>query len=59
MSFPAEPVPFSDEVHEHHCKVAGCKHTAVYKFDDGTTRQGWCVLCREVAFGDLADEVER
>jgi len=58
MDFSERPIPFSDEVHEHHCKLAGCMHAAVYKLGDGTTKQGWCVLCREVAFGDFADDVD-
>jgi hypothetical protein len=44
-------IPLSDEVHEHQCKVARCRHAAVYVQEDGTTVQGWCARCRCVAFG--------
>jgi hypothetical protein len=50
----AESVPVSDEVHKHQCRLAGCKHPAVYELDDGTTTQGWCDLCRGLAF-DVTD----
>jgi hypothetical protein len=53
VSFPNDPnyVEFSDEEHHKHCEIAGCKHPAVYEDEDGMSMQGWCKLCRAVAFG--------
>lgn len=42
---------FTNKQHEQHCKEAGCSHPAVYRFAKGKTVQGWCMLCRQVAFG--------
>jgi hypothetical protein len=47
----------SDEIHQHHCEVAGCKHPAIYDLDDGETAQGWCARCRAVAFGGVYEGV--
>lgn len=40
---------FTNREHEKHCELAGCKHPAVYKFGRQTS-QGWCALCRSIAF---------
>lgn len=41
---------FTDDEHRTQCAAAGCQHPAVYFFG-GADIQGWCQLCRAVAFG--------
>ena len=41
-----EGLEFTDEEHRLHCEIAGCVHPAVHP----SGSQGWCALCREVAF---------
>ena len=41
---------FPNHTHEKHCKEAGCKHPALYRVPGHGTLQGWCKLCRELAF---------
>ena len=43
----------TDAEHEAQCIIAGCTHPYVYVNDeDGETMQGWCTLCRAVAFAE-------
>lgn len=44
---------FTDKEHKKHCKIAGCKHPAVYPFG-----QGWCALCRAVAFAPVPGDFD-
>jgi tellurite resistance protein len=46
-----QPGTFTNKEHQQHCIDAGCKHDAVHRFGKGKTVQGWCMLCRRVAFG--------
>jgi hypothetical protein len=49
---------FSDSEHRKQCKEAGCKHPAVYKAAGKLTVQGWCNLCRALAFGPKPKRVK-
>ena len=46
---------FTNAEHRKHCKQAGCSHPAVYDFAPGRSSQGWCALCRKVAFSGNYD----
>ena len=48
---------FSDAEHRKHCKQAGCKHTAIYVVPRFIA-QGWCNLCRAVAFGPKPEKAK-
>ncbi len=41
---------FPNHTHIRHCKEAGCTHPPLYKVKGYGELQGWCKLCREVAF---------
>jgi hypothetical protein len=45
---------FTNVEHRKHCRIAGCTHPAVHF---GKV-QGWCKLCRAVAFGHVPQQLD-
>lgn len=46
-----QQIDFTNKQHKEHCRKAGCLHPAVHRIGKGKTVQGWCMLCRQIAFG--------